>query len=69
MFKQFDVNADGILNEQEFRSLLISMEILRDQNEIEQILHQIDPYNNQLMTYSDVVSILSQHMVPRIDKS
>lgn len=54
---------DGVINEQEFRSLVISMGVLREQGEVEYLLHQVDPYNNQKMTYSEVVALLSSHMV------
>jgi Ca2+-binding EF-hand superfamily protein len=38
-FKRFDLNQDGIVDEQEFRALVISMGVLNDQSEIEQLLH------------------------------
>ena len=56
---------DGVLNEQEFRSLVLSMGVLKDEGEVEYLLHQVDPYNNQKVTYSEVVALLSSHMVPR----
>lgn len=43
------------------------MGVLKDESEIEPMLHQIDPYNNQKMTYSEIVSLLSAHMVHRDD--
>lgn len=55
-FKRFDLNQDGVLDESEFRSLVISMGVLKEQQEVEQLLHQIDPYNNQKMTYSEIVT-------------
>jgi hypothetical protein len=51
------------LNEQEFKQLVLSLEVLSDDKEVEYLLHQVDPYNNQRMTYSEVVSMLSLHMV------
>lgn len=30
---------DGVINEQEFRSLVISMGVLREQGEVEYLLH------------------------------
>lgn len=33
--------------------------------EIEYLLHQVDPFNNKQMTYSQIVNLLSQHTVPR----
>ncbi len=54
-----------MLDEEEFRELVSSMSVLKDEAELEQLLHQIDPYNNQKMTYSEVVALLSTHLVPR----
>lgn len=68
-FKRFDLNQDGVLDENEFRSLVISMGVLKEQQEVEQLLHQIDPFNNQKMTYSEIVALLSAHMVPRDSES
>ena len=55
---------DGVVNETEFRNMIISMGILKDESELEYLLTQVDPYNNNKMTYSEVVSLLSSHMVP-----
>lgn len=32
------------------------------------LLQMVDPYNNQKMTYSEVVHLLSSHMVPAYDE-
>jgi Ca2+-binding EF-hand superfamily protein len=68
-FKRFDLDQDGVLNERDFRSLVLSMGVLKDDVEVEQLLHQIDPFNNQKMTYSEIVALLSSHMVPRDEGS
>jgi len=41
------------------------MNILDSEEEIENLLTLIDPFNNKKMTYSEVVLVLSSHMVPR----
>ena len=41
------------------------MNVLDSEDEIENLLAQVDPFNNKKMTYSDVVLVLSSHMVPR----
>ena len=41
------------------------MAILDSEEEIENLLAQVDPFNNKKMTYSEVVLVLSSHMVPR----
>ena len=67
-FKRFDLDQDGVLNEDEFRGLIDSMGLLEaDSEEIDKLLHTVDPFNNQKMTYSEVVALLSQHMVPASD--
>lgn len=41
------------------------MNVLETEEEIEQLLAQVDPFNNKKMTYSEVVLVLSSHMVPK----
>ena len=67
-FKRFDADQDGCLNEDEFKDLVMAMGVLQDEQECEVLLHQIDPFNNQKMTYSEIVSQLSAHMVPRSEQ-
>ena len=67
-FKQFDTNLDGVITEDNFKDLLQSMNVFVSEDpgqEIEYLLHQVDPFNNKQMTYSQVVYLLSQHTVPR----
>lgn len=45
-FKMFDTNLDGVLNELEFRSLVISLGVLQTDAEIQNLLELVDPYNN-----------------------
>lgn len=42
----FDTNLDGVLNELEFRSLVISLGVLQTDAEIQNLLELVDPYNN-----------------------
>ena len=39
------------------------MGVISDEGEIEDLLRQIDPYNNQKMTFSEVVHLFSSHLV------
>ena len=41
--------------------------MIQDPEEINYLLGQIDPYNNNKMTYSEIVQLLSSHMVPSDD--
>ena len=43
------------------------MGIIQAEEEVEFLLAQIDPYNNNKMTFSEVVQLLSSHMVPSDD--
>ena len=59
-----DGDRNGILNEDEFRELLIQMRVLNKEEDLIVLLQIVDPYNNQKMTYSEVVHLLSSHMIP-----
>lgn len=41
------------------------MGVLQTEDEIESLLAKVDPDNNKKMTYSEVVLVLSSHMVPK----
>lgn len=62
-----DRDRNGIIDESEFRELLTQMRVLPSEREDEDmviLLQMVDPYNNQKLTYSEVVHLLSSHMVP-----
>ena len=40
------------------------MGLLQQDDEVDYLLSQIDPYKNNKMTYSEIVQLLSSHMVP-----
>jgi hypothetical protein len=40
------------------------MEVIQDEEEINYLLQMIDPFNNQQMTFSELVHLFSSHMVP-----
>jgi Ca2+-binding EF-hand superfamily protein len=65
LFKHVDADRDGIIDEMGFRELLDQMAILNMDAEVELILAQIDPNNNQKMTFSQIVHTLSNSMVPK----
>lgn len=41
------------------------MNVLQSEDEVTSLLHQIDPFNNQRHTYSEVVHLLSSYTVPK----
>ena len=67
LFKQIDQDRVGFLNEQQFRMLIAGMELRLEEEQINFLLQEIDPYNNNKMTYSEIVQLLSSQMVPSSD--
>ena len=60
LFKLVDHEGRGSLSEEQFRSLLSDkMQVVESAAEVDYLLKAIDPYNNQRMTYSEVVQLLS----------
>jgi Ca2+-binding EF-hand superfamily protein len=59
MFKQVDGDHNGVINEVEFRDLLVMMKTIDKDEEINYLLQLIDPYNTQQMTFSEVVHLFS----------
>jgi Ca2+-binding EF-hand superfamily protein len=67
-FKSIDNDNNGVINEVEFRELVQSMEVINDEDEVNYLLQMIDPFNNQQMTFSELVHLFSSHMVPADDR-
>ena len=65
LFKSVDNDQDGVISEVQFKDLLRMMNIIPTEDEIEDLLAKVDPDNNKKMTYSEVVLVLSSHMVPK----
>lgn len=63
-FKSIDSDNNGVINEVEFRELVQSMDVIKDDDEVNYLLQMIDPFNNQQMTFSELVHLFSSHMVP-----
>ena len=61
LFKNVDKDNNGIINEEEFVSLLYNMNIFGDQLKIKivELLTQIDPFNNKQITFSECVNLFS----------
>ncbi len=59
VFKSADLDNNGVINEDEFRDLIGSMGVISNDEEINYLLQVIDPYNNQQMTFSELVHLLS----------
>ena len=59
IFKTIDTDNNGVINEEEFRDLIAGMEVIQNEDEINYLLQVIDPYNNQQMTFSELVHLFS----------
>lgn len=63
LFKQYDADKNGILNETEFVQLLHSIDPEKTEEEVNALLDLIDPHNNQLINFSECVTFLSSELV------
>jgi len=59
LFKGIDKERNGILNERQFRELLNRMRLVVSEEDVQRFLQIVDPYNNQRITYSECLSLLS----------
>ena len=65
LFKKYDNDSDGILNEEDFINLVKSIPYC--QNNIEEYIFKflsiIDPFNNKKITFSECVSLFSMEEI------
>ena len=66
LFKSFDNDQDGVINEIQFKDMIRMMNVVETEDEVENLLTKVDPDNNKKMNYSEVVQVLSHEMVPRV---
>lgn len=64
IFRKVDTDADGIVNEQEFRDLVVFMDLGFSEDDIVRLLQIIDPYDNQQITFSEGVALFSTELIP-----
>lgn len=64
IFRQFDTDGDGIINELEFRELVLSMDLGFSEDDIDRLLSIIDPYGNQQITFSEGVGLFTTELIP-----
>jgi len=78
LFKELDLDGNGILNEEDFRELLTRVNNVTTsypsdsedlQEHIDTLLNMVDPHNNKQMTYSEIVQLLSSHLTPISDEN
>merc|ERR1712166_1650290 len=63
LFRQFDKDKNGVINEEEFRQLIIATDPNKTDKEIQDLLNLVDPHNNQQISFSECVNFLSSDLV------
>ncbi|CAD8178548.1 unnamed protein product [Paramecium octaurelia] len=63
-FKQMDTDANGIIDENEFRNLIDILNFGAGDLDIQKYLNIIDPYSHQQITFSQCVTLFSSESVP-----
>ncbi|CAD8185467.1 unnamed protein product [Paramecium pentaurelia] len=63
-FKQMDTDANGIIDENEFRNLIDILNFGAEDLDIQKYLNIIDPYSHQQITFSQCVTLFSSESVP-----
>lgn len=46
IYQEIDTDKDGCISEDEFRMLIREMNVIDNEDEVQFLLHQVDPYNN-----------------------
>jgi len=68
-FKRHDEDNNGVLNEEQMRTLVRDVDPSKKDHEIDEIINKVDPYNNQNITYSECVNVLSSELVNSMQRS
>ena len=67
LFRKYDTDLDGILNENEFSKLIKDIPYIKSNNNEDEYIYKflsiIDPFNNKKITFSECVSILSMEII------
>ncbi|EFC40818.1 predicted protein [Naegleria gruberi] len=63
LFREIDINRDGILNQVEIKRLLMTVNPNCNESELMTSISTIDPNNNQQVTFSECVAFLSADLV------
>ncbi len=66
IFNQIDEDNDGILNEEEFTLLIKQFNLYSSETvnkKIDDLLEKIDPFNTNVIIFSDIVSLLSEEQI------
>ena len=65
LFKKFDTDEDGILNEEEFLEMIKSIPYCQNNLEyfVDKLLNKIDPFNNKRFIFNDCVNAFSTEII------
>jgi len=64
LFNEVDRDANGIINEIEFRDLLALMGYPWKEKEVKRLLEKLDPFNNKQICFSDLIGLFSTEIAP-----
>ena len=65
LFKRFDTDEDGILNEEQFLEMLKTIPFCQNNIEyyVEKFLNKIDPFNHRKFIFNDCVNAFSTEII------
>jgi hypothetical protein len=63
LFRQFDKDKNGVIDEVEFRQLILATDPNKTDDETQDLLNLVDPHNNQQISFSECVNFLSSDLV------
>jgi len=63
LFRQFDKDKNGVIDEVEFRQLILATDPNKTDEETQDLLQLVDPHNNQQISFSECVNFLSSDLV------
>lgn len=65
VFKKYDSDNDGVINEQEFFEILSFFGYYKENIELEteRLLNIADPFNNQRLTFSECITLFSNEII------
>ena len=65
LYKQYDTDSNGIINEEEFINLCSSISYIKNEGNlyIKKLLNKIDPYNFKSIIYNDCIKLFSSEII------
>ena len=63
LFREVDTDKNGVVNEPEFRDMVLRMDPNINMVSLDRMMQMVDPYNNQHITFSEAVGALSAELV------